>query len=283
MTKKFLLHKDKEEEGKASPQSKSVAALPCNRPSQPHTSFSSHGRHEHKTVKATTINGKQLIYKNMYNEQLEKLIEMALMDGELTEKEKQVLFKKAEAMGVDLDEFEMVLEAKLYEKTQAMNQETEAKAAPKSDKFGDVKKCPACGAMVQSFQSKCPDCGHDYSNIESNASIQKLFKMLDDVESGRKDDEGMDPLKAFGGAMAKGFGMGGVGDKINNRKKEIIKNFPIPTTKDDILEFLSLAIPNARKQGNFFTSGAFNSPANERNKLHNDFSAIGKLSVSKLS
>ena len=218
----------------------------------------------------------------MYNEQLEKLIEMALMDGELTEKEKQVLFKKAEAMGVDLDELEMVLEAKLYEKTQAMNQETEAKAAPKSDKFGDVKKCPACGAMVQSFQSKCPDCGHDYSNIESNASIQKLFKMLDDVESGRKDDEGMDPLKAFGGAMAKGFGMGGVGDKINNRKKEIIKNFPIPTTKDDILEFLSLAIPNARKQGNFFTSGAFNSPANERNKLHNDFVPIWKAKCEQI-
>ena len=56
----------------------------------------------------------------MYNEQIEKLIEMALMDGELTEKEKQVLFKKAEAMGIDLDEFEMVLDAKLFEKKQAM-------------------------------------------------------------------------------------------------------------------------------------------------------------------
>ena len=46
----------------------------------------------------------------MYNEQLEKLIDYALADGELTEKEKQVLFKKAESMGVDLDEFEMVLD-----------------------------------------------------------------------------------------------------------------------------------------------------------------------------
>ena len=42
---------------------------------------------------------------SMYNEQLEKLIDYALADGELTEKEKQVLFKKAESMGVDLDEF----------------------------------------------------------------------------------------------------------------------------------------------------------------------------------
>jgi uncharacterized tellurite resistance protein B-like protein len=47
----------------------------------------------------------------MYNENLEKLIEMALMDGELTEKEKQVLFKNAEALAIDLDEFEMVLVA----------------------------------------------------------------------------------------------------------------------------------------------------------------------------
>lgn len=49
----------------------------------------------------------------MYNEKLEALISAALADGVLTEKEKQVLFKKAEAMGIDLDEFEMVLEGRL--------------------------------------------------------------------------------------------------------------------------------------------------------------------------
>lgn len=31
----------------------------------------------------------------MYNEQIEKLIELALADGELTQKEKDVLFRKA--------------------------------------------------------------------------------------------------------------------------------------------------------------------------------------------
>ena len=49
----------------------------------------------------------------MYNEQLEQLIDAALTDGTLTEKEKQILYKKAMVMGVDLDEFEMVLEARL--------------------------------------------------------------------------------------------------------------------------------------------------------------------------
>ena len=43
----------------------------------------------------------------MFNDQLELLINAALADGELTEKEKQILFKKAEAQGIDLDEFEI--------------------------------------------------------------------------------------------------------------------------------------------------------------------------------
>lgn len=53
---------------------------------------------------------------SFYDPKLEKLIDFALADGELTEKERQVLYAKAMSMGIDLDEFEMVLEAKLYEK-----------------------------------------------------------------------------------------------------------------------------------------------------------------------
>lgn len=49
----------------------------------------------------------------MYNEKLEALITAALADGVLTEKEKQILFKKAEAMGIDRDEFELVLDGRL--------------------------------------------------------------------------------------------------------------------------------------------------------------------------
>ncbi|MDR1623604.1 MAG: hypothetical protein LBS04_01325 [Tannerellaceae bacterium] len=53
----------------------------------------------------------------MYSEKLENLINHALADGVLTGKEKQVLLRNAEAEGIDPDEFEMVLEARLYEKT----------------------------------------------------------------------------------------------------------------------------------------------------------------------
>jgi hypothetical protein len=191
----------------------------------------------------------------MYNQQLEMLIDLALADGELTEKEKQILFKKAEAAGIDLDEFEMVLDAKLFEKQQG-NKKIEApiSAAPKSDKFGDVKKCPACGAIVQSFQTKCSDCGHEFSNVDANVSIQKLFDMLNACENERETSL----ASTFINALNKR------GDKATEKKKAIIAGFPIPNTKEDIIEFLTTAIPNAKPKGNLLTRN------NPENKSHNE-------------
>ena len=73
----------------------------------------------------------------MYNEKLEALISAALADGVLTEKEKQVLFKKAEAMGIDLDEFEMVLEGRI-----AKCQKEKAEKEPQPAKPTQKKAIP---------------------------------------------------------------------------------------------------------------------------------------------
>lgn len=63
----------------------------------------------------------------MYDEKLEALITAALADGVLTDKEKNLLFKKAEAMGIDRDEFELVLNGRLAKRKKEM----EAKSAQK--------------------------------------------------------------------------------------------------------------------------------------------------------
>lgn len=182
----------------------------------------------------------------LYNPQIEKLIDMALADGELTEKEKQVLFKRAQAEGIDLDEFEMVLDAKLHQINVGNNVQPSPNSAPQSNKYGDVKKCPACGAMIEAFTARCPECGHEFSNIAANSSIQRLFEMLNQVESESKEDAkgligGLG--RAYGDMFSSAFG----GTKDTRKKKAIIQNFPIPTTKDDIIEFLSQAVPLARK------------------------------------
>ena len=215
----------------------------------------------------------------MYNEQLEKLIEMALVDGELTEKEKQILFKKAESFGVDLDEFEMVLQSKLFEKKQSSNQADSTPVAPKSDKFGDIRKCPACGAMVQSFQAICQDCGHEFTNVNAVGSAQKLFDLLQAAtlrnsekisEHEREKSRRLESLSQkhnSDGTLVKLFAgksrqeaqeeeredlireldstRDTVIKSLSQEKGNIIKNFPIPNTKEDLLELLAMATSNA--------------------------------------
>ena len=57
---------------------------------------------------------------------------------------------------------------------------------------------------------------------------------------------------------------------------EIISNFPIPTTKNDILEFLSLAVPKAKQKGNFLTKN------NPENKTHNEFVPVWKTKCEQI-
>ena len=46
--------------------------------------------------------------------ELEKLIEMVIADGQITEKERAVVIKKAIELGVDPDEAEIYLDGKLH-------------------------------------------------------------------------------------------------------------------------------------------------------------------------
>ena len=200
----------------------------------------------------------------MYNEKIENLIKFALADGELTEKEKQILFKKAEEAGIDLDEFEMVLDAKLHEMQQSTKQPiapttpAPPTAAPKSDKFGDVKKCPACGAIVQSFSGKCGDCGYEFRDIQSDVTINKLFEALMDADNIPKD-EYRQINRSGGGLLDSVFGDDSDDDeeqridehdekhlqKVQARKIQVISNFPVPNAKEPLLEFLTLGISKA--------------------------------------
>lgn len=214
----------------------------------------------------------------MYNEQLENLISAALADGELTEKEKQILFKRAESMGIDLDEFEMVLDSRLA-LLEKENKAAEAVAAPKSNKFGDIRKCPACGAILQSFQTACPDCGHEFINVESVQSAQKLFDQLQAVELRKSDrltqhevekQRRLDELSRrhnSDGTLVKLFGgqkrhelqdeeredlirelnkhVDVIEREAKSEKANIIKNFPIPNTKEDLMELLAMATSNS--------------------------------------
>ena len=203
----------------------------------------------------------------MYSEEIENLIKLALADGVLTEKEKQILFKKAEAAGIDLDEFEMVLEAKLFEKQKSDKPVT---AAPKSDKLGDVKKCPACGAIAQSFATKCSDCGNEFRNINASQSIIKFFDKLNEIELNRKENLfSSEKLSGNIGCLTLikwiflypillpyniiiyliNKSKPAKWSTTDVQKEEMIMNFPVPNSKEDIIEFITLSVSKIQTIG----------------------------------
>ncbi|GHV03057.1 hypothetical protein FACS189485_05220 [Spirochaetia bacterium] len=82
---------------------------------------------------------------------------------------------------------------------------------PSASKVGNVRKCPACGAALESFQSRCPSCGHELNSVKASGSVQAFVKQL-----------------------------GKAGSYAEQR--QIIESFPIPNSKEDIFEFAILAV-----------------------------------------
>jgi len=184
-----------------------------------------------------------------YDEDTEKLIDMAIANGELSENGKRVLFNRAQKQGIDLDELELVLETRLIEKKKSM----QAQQTQKSSKYGGVRKCPTCGALVEPFTTRCAECGYEFTEVENVSSFEELCNRLSEVDS--SSSSGI--VNILGNVLDGG-------DSRIKIKKQIIATFPIPTTKGDLLEFLSMALPLAKKQKKgFFSSATVDEEHNE--------------------
>lgn len=181
----------------------------------------------------------------MYDERIESLINAALADGELTEKEKQILFKRAQEEGIDLDEFEMVLDARLIELEKAEKEKT-AKSAPKSNKFGDVRKCPTCGALVPALAVSCPDCGYEFSGVEASSSSQILSRKIAEIKdtaSSRKNE--ILTQNKYSTKREKGEvyspqerALFQIEMDADSQIDALVSNFPVPNAKGDLFDLI---------------------------------------------
>lgn len=103
-----------------------------------------------------------------------KLIDLAVTDGQITEKERNVILRKAAELGIDADEVEMVIEAKkhLHEKNTT----------------GTQIKCPSCGNRISGLAKTC-SCGYMFNTGGLNesksleASIETLENLIIQVRS----------------------------------------------------------------------------------------------------
>jgi hypothetical protein len=114
-----------------------------------------------------------------------------LTDGVLTDKERAVILKKAEGMGLDPDEIDLYLDAEV----QKIDQTTDAAARKQKG-----KQCPYCGGSVPLLTDKCPHCGE---NITAQASeeLQDIFDNLEesliDLKSGKEFERSKATVERF--------------------------------------------------------------------------------------
>ena len=119
--------------------------------------------------------------------------------------------------------------------------------------------------MIESFTTKCKECGYEFKNVEENATIHKLFTLLNEVQENVLNRIAKDMDRQSSTSILDDFNIFKQNtqqlarlrrdEEIDKKKKYIIQNFPIPNTKDDILEFLALAVPLAKKRS-IFSSGS---------------------------
>lgn len=95
-----------------------------------------------------------------------------------------------------------------YEKTQSQR---------KSVYDGVIYKCPNCGEILNAFTSKCSACGYELRGTTASNSVEELYRNIQIAKS-------------------------------TSEVVRLIKVFPIPNNKEDILEFMVLASSNFNEE-----------------------------------
>ncbi len=160
----------------------------------------------------------------MYSETLERLIQSVIADGEISEKERNVLHKKAEAEGVDIDEIDVYIDGLIAQQLNAAPKPIVSEVPKGPAKQGVITKCPSCGAVVEAGAVKCEDCGYVFRGVEANSSSQKLAEVLANIDVAYRDKSSFLPGIQEG--------------KCYQEKVTAVQSFPVPTAKEDLLEFI---------------------------------------------
>ena len=175
----------------------------------------------------------------MFSPELENLIQATLEDGVLEKHEKAALVKRATAEGVDLAELEIYINSLLQKRERELENEKNVvrKQAEKEKKEAFGRRCPNCGAQVPPLTLRC-DCGYEFSTTKSVSSAQVLSDKIEAILSQKYKES--DPNSDIYIEEVR---------QRYQRVKETISLFPVPNTKEDIIEFLALSAPNAKKKG----------------------------------
>lgn len=184
----------------------------------------------------------------MFSKELEDLIKATIEDGVLEEYEKAALVKRAQAEGVDLAELEIyinsLLQKRKREENQAKNAEQAAIDQKKKEAFG--RTCPNCGKQVPPMTLKC-ECGYEITSQKQVSSVQILSDKIQEIRQA--------PIQTS--LLSTIFLPNKTRSEAEKREKQIydlISMFPVPNSKEDIIEFCAMAISNSKLKGGIWGS-----------------------------
>ena len=100
-----------------------------------------------------------------------------------------------------------------YECGTSTNAANDQQSTRKITYEGELRKCPNCRELINAFVPVCPSCGYEVRGSSSTSIVHKLSLKLDKEVS-------------------------------IDKKEELIRNFYVPNTREDIIECLILASSN---------------------------------------
>ena len=135
---------------------------------------------------------------------LDKLIELSLADGQISPQELAIIQQRAASLGVTNEELQLMINGKMQQM-----RKSPVSFMPKPSQKDKIRRCPACGAIVDYGVLRCPECGteipaDDGTNLDSLASSLRNAKK-------------------------------------KTQKVDLIKYSTIPSAKDELIKYLSFA------------------------------------------
>lgn len=173
-----------------------------------------------------------------FTPEIESMIAAAVAKGGVSQEDNAAITRAALIAGIDPNDVANEVNARIVAAQQtaeaerkAAQEKAEAEEAARlearrkqSGKHGEVHKCPRCGEVVPAAAVRCEACGYEFVGVQA-------------VNSSREFAEGIAKLQQEGRT---------IDEKNNNaiwehRKRidSFIINFPIPSTREDLLEFIA--------------------------------------------
>ncbi len=107
------------------------------------------------------------------------------------------------------------------------NESIEAQGLRRQLYAGEIRKCPKCGDELPPFTAVCPSCGFELRNTKVSNAVQMLASDIAKITCSRHNLEDNSAISVMDKSIA-----------------NIIRNFPIPNNREDIVEFMILASSN---------------------------------------